>query len=69
MHDTDTTRILQSLGRIEQKVDSCLHSIKDHEARLRTLENRSGKRWDAGVIACIGAVCSVLMGYLFGQIF
>jgi len=38
---------VEQLTRIETKLDMAIARLDDHEARLRSLEGRSGKRWEA----------------------
>lgn len=54
-------RVMENaLARIEEKLDSYLHTQKDHECRLRKLEGRPGDTWRDVVkivlTVCIGAV-------------
>ena len=68
MNETELTAIMQMLGRIEQKVDNALCVQRDHEKRLRLLEGRGAKRWDAIALTCISAAISALCGYVLGPI-
>lgn len=59
--------IEQSLGRMEEKLDTALKSLYDHEIRLRSLECKPGKRWDA-LVGQIIAVCAAgLVGYFLAK--
>jgi hypothetical protein len=57
-----------TLARIEGKLDRALTDISDHEARLRTLESRGGKRWDTLVGQIIGLAAAGFIGWLLGQV-
>jgi hypothetical protein len=41
----------------------------DHEARLRELEQRNGKRMDAITLAAISAAVVGVIGYAVGKLF
>jgi len=60
--------IEKSLGRMEEKLDATLDGLKDHETRLRALEGKDGRRWDALVGQIIGLVAAGVVGYFIGQI-
>lgn len=56
------------LGRIETKLDVALKNIDDHEARLRTIESKGGKRWETLVGQIIGLAAAGFIGWFLGQI-
>ena len=58
----------KTLERIETKLDTALGDIADHETRLRMLEGKGGKRWDALVGQIIGLAAAGVVGWLLGQI-
>ena len=47
---------------IDKKLDQV---IKDHEERIRCLENKPSKRWEAGIIALITGVIGAVIGAIF----
>lgn len=58
----------ETLTRIETKLDMAIERLDDHEARLRTLEGRSGKRWESLVGELIKLILAALGGFLLAQI-
>lgn len=58
----------RTLERIETKLDKALTDICDHERRLRTLEGKSGKRWEALMGQIIGLIAAGAAGWLLGQL-
>ncbi|MDD3920917.1 MAG: hypothetical protein PHO41_07095 [Eubacteriales bacterium] len=38
--------MLQTLTEIDTKLDNALTKLNDHEARLRELEGKNGRRWE-----------------------
>lgn len=69
MAEQTITEILQALARIETDVKSIAKNSEDHEARLRELEQKNGKRFDALVLAVISAVVVGVIGYAIGKLF
>lgn len=55
------------LSRMEEKLDTALSGINDHEARLRALECKPAKRWDALVGQVIGLAAAGLIGYFLAK--
>lgn len=66
--EKEIRQVLQKLSSIETKLDTALADLADHETRLRSLESRGGKRWDALVEKIIMAFAGGLVGWLLGQI-
>lgn len=60
--------MLTRLTRIETKLDSIPATLNDHEARIRALESKPGKRWDAIVAGIIGAVIVGIVGFAIGKL-
>lgn len=60
--------MLTRLTRIETKIDGYRSTLNDHEKRLRELEGKSGKRWDAVVAAVISAVIVGIVGFAIGKL-
>lgn len=61
--------ILTRLARIETKIDGYKPQLDDHENRIRELEGKSGKRWDAVVISIITSVLVGIVGFAIGKVF
>ncbi len=68
MAENQVQEILLKLERIEQKLNTALVDIDDHEERLRSLEGKGGKRWEALVGQVIMLVAAAAVGWLLGQI-
>lgn len=60
--------VLTRLTRIETKIDSYRTTLNDHETRIRALESKPGKKWDAIVAGIIGAVIAGLVGFVIGKL-
>lgn len=58
----------KALGEINTKLDTALKGIDDHECRLRILEGKGGKRWEALVGQIIGLIAAGAVGWFLGQI-
>ena len=69
MAERTVSEILEALARIETNVKTIARNSADHEARLRELESKSGKRFDALVLAAISAAVVGLIGYAIGKLF
>lgn len=61
--------MLTRLTRIETKLDSIPATLNDHEARIRALESKPGKRWDAIVGGILSAVIVGIIGFVVGKLF
>lgn len=61
--------VLEKLTRIETKIDVYKSQLDDHEARIRELEGKSGKKYDAVSIAIVTAVFVGIVGYVIGKLF
>ncbi len=68
MAESQVQEILLKLERIEQKLTTALADIDDHESRIRFLEAKGGKRWEALVGQLITLVVAAAAGWLLGQI-
>lgn len=66
--EKELSKVLQKLSSIETKLDNALSDLADHETRLRSLESRGGKRWDALSEKIIMALVGGIVGWLLGQI-
>ena len=59
--------ILIALAEIKSKLDTALKQGEDHEKRLRTLEGKSGKRWDGLISQAISIVVAAVIGGFIGH--
>ena len=66
--DNNMQEVLQTLARIDTKLDTALAQISDHEERLRALEGRSGKRWEALVAQVLSLLVAAGVGLLIGSL-
>ena len=69
MAERTITEILEALARIETNVKTIAKNGADHEARIRELEQRNGKRYDTLVLAAISAAVVGVIGYAIGKLF
>ncbi len=60
--------VLTRLTRIETKIDSVKPQLDDHEMRIRELEGRSGKRWDAITLSVVTAAVVGIVGFVLGKL-
>lgn len=58
----------EMLTRIETKLDVAIGRVEDHEIRLRSLESRSGKRWENLVSELLRLTLAAGTGFLLAQI-
>lgn len=56
-----------AIARMETKLDSILENQQDHEERLRLLEGKSGRRWEAMVGQAISVAAAAACGMLLGK--
>ncbi len=61
--------ILTKLIRIETLLDSVKPQLDDHEARIRELEGKSGKRWDSLSLTVISTLIAGIVGLAIGRLF
>lgn len=66
--DNNMQEVLQTLARIDTKLDTALAQISDHEERLRALEGRSGKRWESLVAQVLSLLVAAGVGLLIGSL-
>lgn len=62
------TDIKTGVARIETMLESQAVTVKDHETRIRELEGKSGKKWDAVTLAVITAVLVGIVGFAIGKL-
>ena len=62
------TAIKTGVARIETKLDAQADAITDHETRIRELEGKSGKKYDAVVTAIVSAVLVGIVGFILGKL-
>ncbi len=60
----DMHEILERLTRIETKLDA----LDDHEARLRELEGKSGKKWDSITLSVVTSIIVGIVGFCIGKL-
>lgn len=65
--ENEIMEIKTTLARIESKLDNIKNQTSDHELRLRTLESRNGKRWEAAVSQIVTLVIAAVVGYFLGN--
>lgn len=65
--EDEIMEIKTTLARIESKLDNIKNQTTDHENRLRALESRNGKRWEAAVSQIITLVIAAVVGYFLGN--
>lgn len=64
MRDVEDT-----LARIETKLDIALGDVNDHEDRLRSLECKSGKKWDGLIAQVVALIVAAIFGVIAGRFF
>lgn len=69
MAERTVSEILESLARIETNVKTIAKNSADHEARLRELEQKNGKRFEALLITAISSILVGFIGYAMGKLF
>lgn len=69
MAERTISEILESLARIETNVKTIAKNSADHETRLRELEQKNGKRFDAIMLSAISAAIVGVIGYAIGKLF
>lgn len=67
-HEDQVAEILAKVTRIETILSTHKPRLDDHEARLRELESKSGKRWDSFAAAVISAIVVGVIGYVIGKL-
>ncbi len=58
----------EMLTRIETKLDVAIAQLNDHEARLRHLEGRAGRRWEGLLTDALKLALAAVMGFLFAGV-
>ena len=69
MAERTVSEILEALARIETNVKTIAKYSADHEARLRELEQKNGKRFDALILSALSAAIVGVIGYVIGKLF
>ena len=69
MAERTAAEILEALARIETNVKTIAKNSADHETRLRELEQKSGKRMEAIMLAAVSAAAVGVIGYVIGKLF
>lgn len=65
--EREITKVLQKLSEIDTKLDSALSQIHDHEKRLRAIEGKSGKQWEAVVSQIISIAVAAAIAYFVAK--
>lgn len=68
MPEDKVNLILIALEGIKKDIEVALHSVDDHEERLRCIEQRGGKRWEAVVGQVITLLVAGFAGWLLKTI-
>lgn len=63
MSESEITKIMNSLARIETKLEVIASQGADHETRIRELESKSGKKWDSVALSLLSAVIVAAIMY------
>ncbi len=58
----------ETLARIETKLDIAISRLDDHETRLRLLESRAGKKWEALLADSLKILLAAGMGFLLAEL-
>lgn len=66
--DEQNKTLAETMARIETKLDIAIGRVDDHETRLRALEGKSGKRWEAIVVDVIKLFLAAGIGFLLAQV-
>ena len=69
MAERTIAEIMEALARIEANVEIIASNGADHEKRLRSLEQRGAKRWDALTLSILSAAAVGVIGYVLGKLF
>jgi hypothetical protein len=68
---TERDRLIIVEGKIDailEKMDSFTECQKDHESRIRNLENKPVKRWETVLTAIVTGLVGAVIGALFANI-
>ena len=68
MAERTITEILEALARIETTVRTIAENGEDHEERLRALESRDGKRYEALTLSVLTAAAVGVIGFVLGKL-
>ena len=68
MAERTITEILEALARIEANVEMIAQHGEDHEKRIRSLEQRGSKRWDAISLSVLSAAAVGIVGFILGKL-
>jgi len=61
MAESDVQAILRAVAVIDSKLDHVIDQGEDHEERIRGLEQKGGKRWEAVTTAIFSAIIGALV--------
>ena len=65
--DKEIGKILQKLTAIETLLTGALSQQDDHEARIRTLESKGGRRWETLVSQIVTLGVAAFIGWLLAR--
>lgn len=65
--EREITKVLQKLSEIDAKLDNALSQLGDHEKRLRAIEGKSGKQWEAVVSQVISIAVAAAIAYFVSK--
>ncbi|HOR12830.1 MAG TPA: hypothetical protein PKX46_02800 [Clostridia bacterium] len=68
MEEARLQEVLQTLARIDTKLDAALSQLVDHEARLRVLEGHGGRRYEALIGQILYLLLAAGAGLVLGRV-
>lgn len=69
MEEARIQEVLETLARIDTKLDTALSKLEDHEVRLRALEGHGGRRYEALLGQVLYLLLAAGAGLFFGRLF
>ncbi len=69
MAERTISEILEALARIETNLKIIAENGADHEERLRVLESKNGKRYEALTLSALTAAAGGVIGFILGKLF
>lgn len=65
---SDMNSLIQSVATLATNQGNMKEQLDKVSENVETIMMQPAKRWDAVIVAIIGAVCGVLVGLIFGHI-
>lgn len=59
---------LQNVARNTAEIENMALTVNDHERRIRDIEGKGGKRWEALVTQIISLIAAAVAGMLIGKL-